>query len=79
MTYIYNVIREWSQDNGTQVNVLGVYTDLGDAEAEAQKSVRYWGSDEDQGHVGIVRYELNPESASAMNDAGQPVDHWGGE
>ena len=48
MKYIYQVIREWSQDNGTQYNVLGVYTDLSGAEDAAGEAAKYGGSDEDR-------------------------------
>jgi hypothetical protein len=61
MAHIYSVIREWSQDNGTQVNTLAVFTDLSDAEDAA---------DEDRGYVDIMKYELNPEHVGWMNDAG---------
>jgi|TARA_R110000822_G_scaffold104271_2_gene231102 hypothetical protein len=70
MAHIYNVIREWSQDNGTQVNTLAVFTDLSDAEDAADEAARYGGSDEDRGYVEIVKYELNPERVGWMNDAG---------
>lgn len=70
MAHIYNVIREWSQDNGTQVNVLAVFTDLSDAEDAADEAERYGGSNEDRGHVDIMKYELNPEHVGWMNDSG---------
>ena len=73
MKYVYQVIREWSQDNGTQYNVLGVYTDLSGAEDAAGEAAKYGGSDEDRGYVGITRHELNPERVSTMNDTGYPV------
>tara|TARA_R100000808_G_C2105025_1_gene120914 strand:- start:601 stop:828 length:228 start_codon:yes stop_codon:yes gene_type:complete len=73
MTYIYQVVREWSQDNGTQYNVLGTYSTIGDAEDAADEAERHGGSDEDRGHVGIMKHALNPERVSIMNGTGYPV------
>ena len=72
---IYIVAREWLlPDNGTQVNVLGVYTDRGVAEDEASKAARLGGQDMDRGCIGITRYELNPDTVNMMNDAGTVID-----
>ena len=71
---IYTVVREWPQDNGTQVNVLGVYTDRGVAEGEASKAARLGGNDEERGHIGITQYELNPDTVNMVNDAGTVID-----
>ena len=73
MTHIYQVIREWSQDNGTQQNVLGTYSTLGDAKYAADEAEKHGGSDEDRGHIGIMMHELNPERVSVMNSTGYPV------
>jgi len=70
MTHIYNVIREWPQDNGTQVNVLAVFTLLSDAQDAANAAATRGGDDEDRGYVDIMKYELNPEHVGWMNDAG---------
>jgi hypothetical protein len=70
MTHIYNVIREWPQDNGTQVNVLAVFTLLSDAQDAANAAATQGGEDEDRGYVDIMKYELNPEHVGWMNDAG---------
>ena len=73
MAHIYNVIREWSQDNGTQVNVLAVFTLLSDAEDAANAAATYGGDDEDRGHVDIMKYAVNPEHVGWMNDAGTRI------
>tara|TARA_A100001391_G_scaffold74899_3_gene48530 strand:+ start:1022 stop:1249 length:228 start_codon:yes stop_codon:yes gene_type:complete len=74
MTYIYQVIREWSQDNGTQYNVLGTYSTMSDAEDAADEAERHGGSNEDRGYIGIMMHELNPERVSVMNDTGYPAE-----
>jgi hypothetical protein len=73
MTYIYQVIREWSQDNGTQYNVLGTYSTLDTAKDAADEAELHGGSDEDRGHVGIMKHVLNRERVSIMNGTGYPV------
>ena len=73
MTYIYQVIREWSQDNGTQYNVLGTYSTMSDAEDAADEAERHGGSNEDRGYIGMM-HELNPERVSVMNDTGYPAE-----
>jgi hypothetical protein len=72
---IYIVAREWLlPDNGTQVNVLGVYTDRGVAEDEASKAARLGGQDMDRGYIILTRYELNPKHIRTVNDAGHRLD-----
>ena len=73
MAHIYNVIREWSQDNGTQQNVLGTYSTLGDAKYAADEAVKYGGNDEDNGYIEIMKHTVNPERVSVMNSTGHPV------
>ena len=74
MKYIYQVVREFHVfGQGTQQNVLGTYSTMGDAQDASDEAVEYGGSDEDSGYIEIMRHELNPKRVSVMEGTGYPV------
>ena len=74
MTYIYQVVREFNIfGQGTQQNVLGTYSTMGDAQDAADEAVEYGGSDEDSGYIEIMRHELNPKRVSTFESTGYPM------